>query len=33
MFSELAICVPFVFFAIYSHLFHKTWKSPNVKVA
>jgi hypothetical protein len=22
-----------IFFANYSNLFHKTWKSPNVKVA
>jgi hypothetical protein len=33
LFSELAIWVPFGSFAIYTNLFHKTWKSPNIKVA
>jgi hypothetical protein len=33
LFSELSIWVLFDLFAIYSNLLHKTWKSPNMKVA
>jgi hypothetical protein len=33
LFLELAIWVLLGSFAIYPNLFHKTWKSPNIKVA
>jgi hypothetical protein len=33
LFSELAIWVLLGSFAIYPNLFHKTLKSPNIKVA
>jgi hypothetical protein len=33
LFSELSIWVLLGSFAIYSNFHHKTWKSPNMKVA